>query len=433
MTDEYWRETRVPPRKRTWGSSTEHPVGRGKATLITDLLTPEPSRLAACALGCLTAMASLALAGCSSPSGSSRATQPLLLFGAPGTPAARCCAAMAFDPATQQVVMFGGLGVHGALGDTWIWNGIGWLHPNLTLSPHSRLGASMVYDARLSALVLVGGDADAPVGPSERADLAATWLWSATGWHRLDTAHEPAANDVTQSLSGPLAYDAASGRVVMVTTQQQTHFRACSTETWTFDGHDWRRMQTPTPLPATLAALVNEPETGHAIAVLASRPAVVPGGFMTTSCAAGSFAARQLPTSSTWRWAGSTWTQISTGTEPDGAQLAPSANGSYVQLNPVSGASTVLAGNDNSLWSWNGVRWGPVPRPTYASPMSSSNQQLSVDRAGHIVLFGGVAQSNVQPVSETWIWDGSQWHMGNGPAPETSTPSPAVFTPPAKT
>lgn len=101
---------------------------------------------------------------------------------------------MAFDPATQQVVMFGGLGAHGALGDTWIWNGIGWLRPNLTLSPHSRLGASMVYDARLGALVLVGGDADAPVGPSERADLAATWLWSATGWHRRDSAHAPAAD-----------------------------------------------------------------------------------------------------------------------------------------------------------------------------------------------------------------------------------------------
>lgn len=290
----------------------------------------------------------------------------------------------------------------------------------------------MVYDARLRALVLVGGDADAPVGPSERRDLAATWLWSATGWQRRDTAHAPAVNDITQSLSGPLAYDAASGRVVMVTTQQQTHFLPCSTETWTFDGNDWQRAQPLSPLPATLAALVDEPQTGHAIAVLASRPAVVPAGFVTTSCAPGSFAARQLPTSSTWRWTGSTWTEISTGTEPAGAQLATGANGSYVQLNPVSGAATVLAGNDNTLWSWNGVRWSPAPRPASGPPVGSG-YQLSVDRVGHIVVFGGVAQLSGQVLSQTWIWDGSQWHMASGPAPETSTPSPAVFTPPATT
>lgn len=378
-------------------------------------------------LGCLCAIASLALTGCGSPP-----VRQAALVGVVGTPAPRCCGAMAFDPATQQVVMFGGLGAHGALGDTWIWDGTGWLRPNLTLSPHSRFGASMVYDARLGALVLVGGDPDSPIGPSERADLAATWLWSPSGWQRRDTAHAPTADNVNQSLSGPLAYDAASSRVVMVTTQMQTHFQACSTDTWTFDGNDWQRAQTPSPLPATLAALVNEPQTGHAIAVLASRPAVAPSGFMTTSCAPGSGEARELRTSSTWRWTGSTWTEISTGTEPAGAHLAIAADGSHVQLNPVSGASTVLDGNDKSLWSWSGVGWSQLPPSAYGPPINSSNQQLSVDRAGHIVLFGGIASPNGPLASETWIWDGSHWHMGSGPPPETSTPSPAVFTPPAK-
>lgn len=291
----------------------------------------------------------------------------------------------------------------------------------------------MVYDARLGALVLIGGDADAPVGPSERADLAATWLWTATGWQRRDTMHTPAANNLTQSLTGPVAYDSVSGRVVMVTTQEQTHFQPCSTETWTFDGHDWQRAQPSAPLPATLAALVNEPQTGHVIAVLASRTTVVSGGFTTTSCASGSFAARELPTSSTWRWTGSTWAEVGAGTEPAGAQLASAPDGSYVRLDPVAGASTVLTGNDNSLWSWNGARWSALPRPAYAPPSNSGDQPLSIDRVGHIVLFGGVGEPNGPLSSGTWTWDGSQWHEWSGPPPETSTPSPAVFTPPAKT
>src|ERR1700685_1925443 len=46
-----------------------------------------------------------------------------ILAGSIGPPPARCCAAIGFDPETQQVVMFGGLGVTGTRGDTWIWNG----------------------------------------------------------------------------------------------------------------------------------------------------------------------------------------------------------------------------------------------------------------------------------------------------------------------
>ena len=33
---------------------------------------------------------------------------------------------MAYDAATGTVVLFGGLGGHGDLGDTWTWNGTTW-------------------------------------------------------------------------------------------------------------------------------------------------------------------------------------------------------------------------------------------------------------------------------------------------------------------
>ena len=47
---------------------------------------------------------------------------------APATvPAARATAAIGYDNATAQLVMFGGDGSQGFLGDTWIWNGSNWV------------------------------------------------------------------------------------------------------------------------------------------------------------------------------------------------------------------------------------------------------------------------------------------------------------------
>lgn len=331
---------------------------------------------------------------------------------------------MGYDPESGQVIMFGGRGTGGDLGDTWVWTGTGWIRPRLEMSPHSRDGASMVFDQRLHALVLIGGSPDAPVGPSERADLAATWLWTGTEWKRLRTAHTPTASFLTQSISGDIAYDAATGRVVLLTTQQLTHFESCSTETWTFDGSDWRLEQLTTALPASVAALVDEQQTGHVIAVLAPRAAVEPGGKLQTSCPSGSNAARALPSSSTWRWTGTTWVEVSAGTEPGGSRLDV-FNGTF--LSDVAGRAMVLTDDDEKLWGWDGGRWTELPT-SGPGPTPRSNSMQSVDRAGHIVLYGGAGES-VGPLYDTWVWDRAHWSQWAGPAPATSSPSPVEFTP----
>ena len=209
--------------------------------------------------------------------------------GSVGTPAERTGAAMAYDADTGQVVMFGGLGDNGSLGDTWIWNGANWTQQHLSVSPLTRFDASMVFDPELHGLVLFGGVPDQPISPSELQNLNATWLWTGTDWRRVDTAHIPASNYLTgNGVLGSMAYDAATGRVILVTSASGIHFVACSTETWTFDGADWRLENPATPLPAAVAAVVDEPHTGHIIAVLHARAAVVPAGFASTSCPAGS-------------------------------------------------------------------------------------------------------------------------------------------------
>ena len=64
---------------------------------------------------------------------------------------------MAYDAATGTVVLFGGDGSSGDLGDTWTWNGTTWTEQTPATSPPARESATMAYDAATGTVVLFGG------------------------------------------------------------------------------------------------------------------------------------------------------------------------------------------------------------------------------------------------------------------------------------
>lgn len=72
-------------------------------------------------------------------------------------PALRCQSALAFDPQTKKIVLFGGEGVHGAYADTWIYDPAtrSWRQARPPLSPSPRIGHGLV--ARDGKVYLVGG------------------------------------------------------------------------------------------------------------------------------------------------------------------------------------------------------------------------------------------------------------------------------------
>jgi hypothetical protein len=73
---------------------------------------------------------------------------------------------MAYDPATATVLLFGGISGDRApasamlpvtaLGDTWSWNGTTWTKLSPATSPAARYGASMAYDPATEAMLLFG-------------------------------------------------------------------------------------------------------------------------------------------------------------------------------------------------------------------------------------------------------------------------------------
>lgn len=120
------------------------------------------------------------------------------------SPPARVAAAMAFDAAGEEVVMFGGeTESFDALGDTWTWDGTDWTERSLGAGPPARGGAAMAYDAATEEVVLFGGEGGSGL-------LGDTWTWDGNGW----TRRSPVVGPPPRS-AATMTYDAATREVVL--------------------------------------------------------------------------------------------------------------------------------------------------------------------------------------------------------------------------
>ena len=141
--------------------------------------------------------------------------------------------AMAYDSATGQILMFGGFG--GPPGfdrtnATWAWTGSNWqqLHPSAVPSPRSD--AAMGWDAATSQLLMYGGN-DGP-------DLGDTWIWNGTAGNWTHEA--PATSPGPLSLA-PLVYDGTSGQMLLIAGDSN---EVEQNNVWDWSGSNWIK-QTP--------------------------------------------------------------------------------------------------------------------------------------------------------------------------------------------
>ena len=146
------------------------------------------------------------------------------------SPPARSQASMAYDAATGTVLLFGGTDTgQGGDNDTWTWNGTTWTQQHPAASPPARFELdSMAYDAATGTVVLFGG-----VGSSSHGFIKGTWTWDGTTWTQQHPATIPRGNyPVT-------AYDATTGTVVLFDVA--TTDRGGDTDTWTWNGTTWTK------------------------------------------------------------------------------------------------------------------------------------------------------------------------------------------------
>ena len=111
---------------------------------------------------------------------------PLTVVQTMANPLPRQDASMAFDDATQSIVLFGG-NVCGSTGcnpsnDTWTWNGAAWTAQHPVTAPPARMGASMAYDPVSRTVLLFGGQVCDNTGCYWAND---TWAWNGRNWNAL--------------------------------------------------------------------------------------------------------------------------------------------------------------------------------------------------------------------------------------------------------
>jgi hypothetical protein len=150
------------------------------------------------------------------------------------SPPARNNMALAYDAATYNVVLFGGgsePGGDGVLGDTWIWDGLAktWAPRRPASSPPARSGCAVAYDAATNTVVLFGGTTQWGSGA-----FGDTWSWNGSTWSQQFPASAPSARS-----SAGMTYDPGLGALVLFGGAVNGMWQESTNDTWEWNGINW--------------------------------------------------------------------------------------------------------------------------------------------------------------------------------------------------
>ncbi|HEY6468931.1 MAG TPA: hypothetical protein VI434_04120 [Candidatus Dormibacteraeota bacterium] len=318
----------------------------------------------------------------------------------------RSAAAMAYDDATGQVVLFGGDTYNGkgnALADTWIWNGTLWSQRKVSPSPPGRIGAAMAYDPVTKQVVLFSG-----IGNDSKAEDD-TWVWNGASWRDARPAtNPPPRNDAA------IAFDPALGKIVMFGGWDAASGGASMDgDTWTWDGTNWTELHpSSNPAPRAGSVMAYDP-VSHNLLIF--------GGD-----------AGNTTSNETWLFNGHAWTRVRFAKgvpQPRGrdstVMAADTANQTIVLFGgeEVTGPNTVASANDT--WTWNGSDWTqahPQNVPPARGVEAESGMMTYDAKLGVVVLYGGPIGNPQESFGDTWTWNGTNWTevANNGPKPPAS-------------
>lgn len=155
-------------------------------------------------------------------------------------PSPRAEAATTYRSDARRIVLFGGYRNEGAnrirLGDTWEWDGKAWVLKT-TMGPSPRNGAAVAYDGQRKRVVLFGGS----------GAMDETWEWDGSSWSEVASAPE------SGRFNAAMAYDPARGLSIR-SGGWSGDGRA--DDTWAFDGQSWVKLNVTGPSPRNHTVLV---------------------------------------------------------------------------------------------------------------------------------------------------------------------------------
>ncbi len=317
----------------------------------------------------------------------------------PASPPPRDGGALAYDPMTQSLVLYGGLTFSStgqtALGDTWSWDGSRWteLHPET--SPPPLTAALMAYDPATGVIVLTGGETT-HISGTEVSPNQTTWTWNGRDWMALPNAPAPPSSGLAA-----LADDGATGQLILVTSAAGCR----TTATWLWRSNAWEEVHPAvSPAPGHIDGLAFDTAGGRLLLLMDAH-----------ACSGGSGA------STAWTWDGTTWKELAEPPPTSGSLLSTYTTPLLVG----SGKTYALA--DGGLGG--STAWIPVG----ASPgvIDAAGAFDAADR--ETVLFSGVCTDCAGGglSDDTWTYPAvpghpttGYWSLQQGPPPPSPTGSP---------
>ncbi len=361
------------------------------------------------------------------------------------SPPARTQGTMAYDPATGQLVVFGGLtngSSSNVLDDTWTWSGTTWgqvddtsdagCTTSCTQSPPARYGATMDFDPQTGQLLLFGGTS------SSSGTLNDTWAWNGTSWSQVDDSGDPGCSSTcTQSpparSSATLTDDPALGEAVLAGGLSSGS--SSLDDTWAWTGTSWSQIDDTGDAGCSTSCTQSPPARWAAAAAFDERSGQL---VLLAGTGAGGNALDD-----TWALGSSGWSQIDDSGDAgctSSCTSSPAArSGAALAYDPASAQLLAFGGlagggsDDADTWSLvppapTSPGWAQVN--TAAAPSQRGVAMEAYDPAtAQLVLFGG---SGAAVYNDTWTWSGTSWTQVD----DTSDPgcsSTCTSSPPSAT
>lgn len=136
--------------------------------------------------------------------------------------------AAAFDSASGQALLYGGVGPSGSgikYSDTWIHSGSNWVQVHTTHVPPAGVSYA-VFDGNANRVLLIAQD-------------LSTWSWSGTDWVIVNSLHKPTGSPVR--LFASIGYSPQSKQVVLFGGKYDDPpaLGAPTADTFVWNGIDW--------------------------------------------------------------------------------------------------------------------------------------------------------------------------------------------------
>jgi hypothetical protein len=290
------------------------------------------------------------------------------------SPKARSYCAMAYDPVSKKIVLYGGEDSNGVdFNDTWTFDGTTWTKVKTAVAPSARHFVTFGFDKRANKLVLFGG-----LNATRQQILSDTWTWdgATSTWTKIKVKTPPPARYATMLFTDP-----HSGSAMMFGGFNITHRVPAYNDTWRFTGTGWKLLH-----PATMPI-----SRGWGVAWLDSKRnnVIMTGGNGDT-----------IRTDNTWIWDGSNWTQQFPATQVQAMSGPGYAFDPALQAVVVFGGFGTQTGDTNETWEWSGSNWVQLNPTKLPSPREGSG--MAYDPVSkQTLMFGGQA-ANGTAMNDTW-------------------------------